>query len=220
MPLTHGKLQIAHTAYFSVHAPEASGPWPVLIILHGFGQVAAEFINVFSSLPRRDILVAAPQAPHQYYKNLVERRVGFSWLTRFERDQSIQDFVGYMEKFYDLLLRAHRLDRERIFVLGFSQGVSMAYRLWAHSQIPLAGLIACGGDLPPDVCERLQTMKPLRILLVHGIHDQVVPLAKAREARAQLSKHGMPVDWFEFEGEHLVPPEANIRIAQFIAKAV
>src|SRR5262245_50077276 len=220
MPLSHDKLQIAHTVYFSVHAPEASGPWPVLIILHGFGQVAAEFINVFSSLPERGILVAAPQAPHQFYKNFAERRVGFSWLTRYERDQSIQDLVAYLEKFYDLLLQAHRLDRKRVFVLGFSQGVSMAYRLWAHSRIPLAGLIACGGDLPPDVYERLQTMKPLQVLLVSGHQDPVVPPAKAQEAHAQLSLHGIPVELFEFDGGHLIPPEAIVRIAQFIEKTI
>ena len=220
MPLSHGKLQIAHTVYFSVHAPAANAPWPVLILLHGFGQVAAEFLSVFSPLPERGILVAAPQAPHQYYKNLAERRVGFSWLTRYERDQSIRDFVGYLEKFYDLLLHDYRIDRQRIFVLGFSQGVSMAYRLWAHSRIPLAGLIACGGDLPPDVAERLRVLPPLPVLLVHGRRDQVVPLSKAREAHSQLSAHGLPADLFEFEGEHLIPPEAMPRILQLMAKKV
>ena len=219
MPLMHGKIQIAHTAYFTSHTPDAQEPWPVLMVLHGFGQVAAEFITVFSQLPRRGILVAAPQAPHQYYKNLIERKVGFSWLTRYQRDQSVQDFAGYMEKFYDLLLHTHRLNRQRIFVLGFSQGVSMAYRLWAHSKIPLAGLIACGGDLPPDVGDRLHTLKPLQVLLVHGKHDQVVPLAKAREAQGQLALQRVPVDLFEFEGEHLIPPEAILQIAEFIEKA-
>ncbi len=218
MPLSHGKLQIAHTVYFSVHAPEAGGPWPMLIILHGFGQAAAEFINVFSALPEHGILVAAPQAPHQYYKNFIERRVGFSWLTRYERDQSIQDFVGYMEKFHDLLTRTYAIDRHRIFVLGFSQGVSMAYRLWAHGQIPLAGLIACGSDLPPDVAERLPAMPPLPVLLVHGRRDQVVPLSKAHEALARLLAQGIPADLFEFEGEHLIPPEAMRRIAQMMEK--
>lgn len=219
MPLTHGKMQIAHTVYFSVHTPETSGPWPALIVLHGFGQVASEFIRVFSLLPERGIFVAAPQAPHQYYKNLAERRVGFSWLTRYERDQSILDFAGYMEKFHDVLTRAHRLERQRIFVLGFSQGVSMAYRMWAHCRIPLAGLIACGGDLPPDVGERLHAVNPLQILLVHGKNDQIVPPAKAREAQTQLVAHNMPAGLFEFEGDHLIPPEAVQRIAQMIEKA-
>ncbi len=216
MSLMHGKMQIAHTVYFSVQVPDHDGPWPALIVLHGFGQVAAEFTKIFSPLAERGILVAAPQAPHQYYKNLADRQVGFSWLTRYERDQSIHDFVNYMEKFYDLLAHAHRLDPQRIFILGFSQGVSMAYRLWAHGQVPLAGLIACGGDLPPDAGERLQNLKPLQVLLVHGKRDPVVPLSKAQEAYAQLSSYNIPVDLFEFAGEHLIPSEAIARIAQMM----
>jgi phospholipase/carboxylesterase len=147
---------------------------------------------------------------------LTDRTVGFSWLTRYERDQSIQDFARYMENFYALLQSEYRIAARRVFVLGFSQGVSMAYRRWAHSNVPLAGLIACGGDLPPDVGERLHTLSPLRVLLVHGRHDQIVPLRKAHEAQSQLSNAGVPVELFEFEGQHLIPPEAMPHIAKLI----
>lgn len=218
MSIIHGKIQIPHTAYFSVHAPETSRPWPLLIALHGYGQTASEFIQIFSALPERGIFVAAPQAPHQYYKNLAAREVGFTWLTRYQRDQSIQDFAGYMDGFYDLISHAHAIDRHRVYVLGFSQGVSMAYRLWAHSHIPLAGLIACGGDLPPDVGGRLQQLKPLRVLLVHGNRDEVVPLSKAKEAQEQLAQHGISAELFEFDGGHLIPPDGLRRVAEVIAK--
>jgi predicted esterase len=217
MPLLTGKLHVDHTVYYAVSAPETSEPAPLLLVLHGFGQVAAEFIKIFEPLVARGILVAAPQAPHQFYKSLADRSVGFSWLTRYERDQSVQDFVAYMEKFFALLQREHRIDTRRVFVLGFSQGVSMAYRMWAHSRVPLAGMIACGGDLPPDIGERLRELPALRVLLVHGRHDQIVLLRKAHEAQAQLQNAGAPVELFEFEGQHLIPPEAMPRIAKLIA---
>lgn len=215
--MTTGRMHIAHSVYYAVSAPETNSPAPLLLVLHGFGQVAAEFIKIFEPLVERGVLVAAPQAPHQFYKKLADRTVGFSWLTRYERDQSIQDFARYMEDFYALVQREHRLDTRRVFVLGFSQGVSMAYRMWAHSNIPLAGLIACGGDLPPDVGEKLDALPALKVLLVHGRNDQIVPLRKAHEARAQLSAANMPVELFEFEDEHLIPPEAMPQIARLIA---
>ncbi|MEK7729645.1 MAG: dienelactone hydrolase family protein [candidate division KSB1 bacterium] len=216
MSFVTGKLSMAHSVYYAVAAPETEAPAPLLLVLHGFGQVAAEFIKIFEPLVQRGILVAAPQAPHQFYRSLADRTVGFSWLTRYERDQSIQDFAGYMEKFYDLVRRERRVDTQRVFVLGFSQGVSMAYRMWAHSRVPLAGGIACGGDLPPDIGERLSALSPLRVLLVHGRHDQIVPLRKAHEAQTQLENAGMPVELFEFEGQHLIPPEAMPRFAKLI----
>lgn len=216
MPLTTGKLHIDHSVYYALSAPETDAPAPLVLVFHGFGQVAADFIKIFEPLVQRGMLVAAPQAPHQFYKSLGDRTVGFSWLTRYERDQSIQDFAAYMEKFYALISKEHRIDARRVLVLGFSQGVSMAYRMWAHSNVPLAGLVACGGDLPPDVGARLNTLLPLRVLLVHGRHDQIVPLRKAHEAQSQLEHANIPVELFEFEGQHLIPPEAMPRIAKLV----
>ncbi len=218
MPIHTGKMHIEHTVYYAVHSPETNEPAPLLLVLHGFGQVAAEFIKIFEPLVQRGILIAAPQAPHQFYRSLADRTVGFSWLSRYERDQSIQDFAHYMENFYALLQSAYRIDTRRVFVLGFSQGVPMAYRMWAHSNVPLSGLIACGGDLPPDIGEKLRDLSPLPVLLVHGRRDQIVPLHKAHEAQSQLAAAGLPVELLEFEGEHLIPPEAMPRIAKLIAR--
>lgn len=217
MSIITGKMQISHTVYYAVLSPETKARVPLLIVLHGFGQVAAEFIKIFAPLAPSGILVAAPQAPHQYYKNLAERTVGFSWLTRYERDQSIQDFAAYMEKFYALLQKEHRIDAQRVFVLGFSQGVSMAYRMWAHSTVRVSGIIACGGDMPPDIAEKLHALPPVKTLLVHGRSDHIVPLHKAHEAFTLLSNVGLPVELFEFEGEHFIPSEAMPNIAKFLA---
>ena len=203
--LITGKIQISHTVYYSVQVPEQKGPHPLLIVLHGFGQVADQFIRVFEPLATKGILVAAPQAPHQLYTNLKERQVGFSWLTKYERDQSVSDFVAYMEQFYELLQEAFEVDSGGVFMLGFSQGVSMAYRTWAHSSLPVRGLIACGGDLPPDIAEQLDALPPIPILLVHGRQDEGVLPEKAEQAREQLRVHGLEPELFEFEGGHVVP---------------
>jgi phospholipase/carboxylesterase len=217
MPLINGKMQIAHTVYYAVHAPDQSGPHPVLIVLHGFGQRADEFIEIFEPLASRGILVAAPQAPHQFYPQFPSREVGFSWLTRYERDQSIADFIGYMRQFIDLLQRELNADLSRLYVLGFSQGVSMAYRFWVHGAAPVRGVIANSSDLPPDVIERLDSVSPAKVLLLHGRNDQIVPIAKSREAEAILRAHAIPVELIEFEGGHYVPSLAVERVAQIIA---
>jgi predicted esterase len=216
MPIHNGKMQIRHTVYYTVQAPEGNGPHPVLIVLHGFGQRADEFIRVFETLPSRGILVAAPQAPHHFYPQFPRREVGFSWLTRYERDQSIADFIGYMRRFVELLRTEHAADLTRLYVLGFSQGVSMACRFWVHSAVSVRGVIACSSDLPPDVAERLDTAPPAKILLVHGRDDRLVPLTKSREAEAILRAHAIPVELIEFDGGHYVPTLAVEKVGQMI----
>jgi predicted esterase len=217
MPIINGKMQIRHTVYYTVLAPEGGGPHPMLIALHGFGQRAEEFAKIFEKLPARGILVAAPQAPHHFYPKFPAREVGFSWLTRYERDQSVADFISYMQQFVELLQSEHAADLTRLYVLGFSQGVSMAYRFWAHRTAAVAGIIAVSSDLPPDVAERLGFAAPTKVLLVHGRDDQFVPIAKSREAEKILRAHSIPVELLEFDGGHYVPSAAMERIAEMIA---
>jgi predicted esterase len=205
MNLINGKLQISHSVYYSVQVPEVKGPHPLLIVLHGWGQVARHFIKVFEPLTEKGILVAAPQAAHQFYTQMEDHRVGFSWLTRYQRDQSVSDFVAYMEQFYKMLQEKFEVDSQRVFILGFSQGVSMAYRTWAHSSLPLQGLIACGGDLPPDIQEQLDSLRPIQVLLVHGRRDENVSPEEATQAREHLAAAGLRPELFEFEGGHVVP---------------
>jgi len=216
MPIINSKMQIRHTVYFTVQTPEGNGPHPTLIVLHGFGQRAEEFSKVFEKLPSQGILVAAPQGAHQFYPKFPAREVGFSWLTRYERDQSVADFIGYMQQFVELLKNEHAADLTRLYVLGFSQGVSMAYRFWAHQAAPVRGIIAVSSDLPPDVVERLSFMRPTNVLLVHGREDQMVSINKAREAETILRAHSIPVELLEFDGGHYVPSLAVERVAQMM----
>ncbi len=219
MDLIDGKMQISHTVYYSVQEPEQEGPHPLLIVLHGFGQVAGQFIKVFEPLAKKGILVAAPQGAHQFYTRQKKGQVGFSWLTRYERDQSVSDFVAYMEQFYRLLQETCEVESQRVFLLGFSQGVSMAYRTWAHGSLPVRGVIACGGDLPPDIVEQLEGLPPIEILLVHGRQDEEVPPEKAQEALKHFRTHGLKPELFDFEGGHVVPSRALPRIEEMILGA-
>ncbi len=81
----------------------------------------------------------------------------------------------------------------------------MAYRTWAHSSLPVRGVVACGGDLPPDIVEQLEGLPPIQILLVHGRQDGNVPPEKAQEALKHLRARGLKPELFDFEGGHVVP---------------
>ena len=102
------------------------------------------------------MIVVAPQAPSQFYFRYEPKRlVGFSWLTMFEKENSINDFIGNMRLVLDRVPEQHPYNRDRVFVLGFSQGVSMAYRFAVRGGVHPAGVIACCADLPPDVAQVL-----------------------------------------------------------------
>lgn len=212
------QLAIESTAYYCVQAPnDAHTARPkTLIALHGFGQKCKGFIRNFAPLRDRNILVVAPQGPHQFYMQLEPKKVGFNWLTIYEKENSIRDFAGYMNRLLDTLASENEHMRDSIYLLGFSQGVSMAYRFAVSGTVPVRGLVARCADLPVDVSERLGGITRFPVLLAHAEDDPVIPVSKAAEAEAVLHAHNFPVDRLRYTGGHLIPEDVVTRIGDWI----
>lgn len=190
----------------------------LLVALHGYGQNCDRFIRLFEPLRHRNILVIAPQAPHQFYVKLIPKMVGFSWLTQYNRDRSVEEFIAYMQRLLSRIGEMHSYNLERIFFLGFSQGVSMAYRFAVSGKHPIAGVLACGADLPPDVSKMLTTAPRFPVFLVHGIEDTIVPLEKAKHAQSILRANGFHSDQFFFPGGHEIPADVVKKIGDWIER--
>ncbi|MFQ5629453.1 MAG: alpha/beta hydrolase [bacterium] len=188
----------------------------LLIALHGYGQNCDRFIRLFEPLHYKKILVVAPQAPHQFYVKLIPKVVGFTWLTKYNRDRSIEEFGAYMQKLLGKLSETYPYNRKRVYFLGFSQGVSMAYRFAISGKQQIAGIIACGADLPLDVSEKLTSTSRFPVFLAHGLEDTIVPLEKAKHAQQTLRAAGFRVDHFFFPGGHEIPKDVVEKIGDWI----
>ncbi|MBX3178044.1 MAG: alpha/beta fold hydrolase [Candidatus Hydrogenedentes bacterium] len=212
-------VAVRSTAYYVTQAPDRGvGPNTTpLVVLHGWGQSAPSFMRRFRGLAGSDVLVVAMQGPHQIYLDRDTRKVGFSWLTAFDRRRGVADFVNTL----DTVMARVRADfgvNAPPYVLGFSQGVSMAYRYAILSDMEVAGVIACGGDLPPDVADAMPGARRFPVLLVHGRDDAIVPESKCDEAESALAGLSWPHERFSFSGDHEVPSEVVERIAEWIMR--
>ena len=90
---------------------------------------------------------------------------------------------------------------------GFSQGGAMALHSGLRHGARLAGVMALSCFLP--LADRLGAEASpangdVPIFLVHGTHDPVIPLTRAREAHEVLSGLGYPVEWHEYPMPHSV----------------
>ena len=216
-PISVHRFVIDFSVYYSVLPPAPEHDRGItLVVLHGFGQRCDRFIAQFRPLAEAGITVVAPQAPNAFYVKFETRTVGFTWLTRYERDQAIRDVVAYLDRLLDTLHARENMPLQPLYFLGFSQGVSMAYRYAVHGKHGVTGVIACGADLPPDVAERLPNARPFRVLLVHGRDDTVVPVSKCEAAEQVLRRHHVPLDRFIFSGGHHIPPEVLPKILDWM----
>jgi phospholipase/carboxylesterase len=215
------RLPIETTAYYTVNrAPEGfSKPPSLLLVLHGWGQDCRSFARVFRKLRNANVLVVAQQAPHLLYLDSSRKKVGFSWLTRYEKFQSINDLNAYFERLLAALQDKYVYDSKEIYLLGFSQGSSIAYRFAVSGRVPVAGVISCCADLPPDVAEVLPSTTPFPVLLGYAEEDAMVNPNLSRDAEAKLRNGGFACEVYPYPGSHRVSSEFVTRLGDWI-KAV
>jgi predicted esterase len=196
-------ISVCSRAYYAIQLPEqpVDKDTRLLCVLHGWGQRCPSFLRRFRGLREQNIVVVAPQGPHQFYVDMERRKVGFSWLTAYDRNHAVLDVASLIHHVVESVQSAHGLERAPV-VLGFSQGVSIAYRYHLLAGYPVRGIVACGGDLPRDVRPRLSDAAPFPVLVVHGDDDTIVPRAKAEEAVDHLKHGGLPPDVHYFPGGH------------------
>jgi phospholipase/carboxylesterase len=210
-------LPIEIAVEYAVTRPDqADTPPALLLILHGWGQTCRTIMRRFAPLRDSNLLLVAPQAPHPFYVSMDPKKVGFTWLTQYERDRAVEEVRQYIRRLMDRLASEELFDPHRVFIAGYSQGVSMAYRLAVSDGIRVAGLIACNGDLPPDVVDALPIGRRFPVLLVHGNADPLVPITKCDEAMQVLCEHGFEVDRRLHPGGHELPPRAVRQVGEWI----
>jgi phospholipase/carboxylesterase len=96
---------------------------------------------------------------------------------------------------------------------GFSQGGAMALQTGLRHPARLAGLLALSSYLP--LADRLAAeahpaSRDVPIFMAHGIGDDLIPVARARQSRDLLVALGYRVEWREYPMPHAVCP-AEIR---------
>jgi predicted esterase len=189
---THGRYLVAPPA-------DAASPARALVGFHGYGQSAADMLDELRRLPGSERwLLASVQALHRFY-NLKRDRIVASWMTREDREQAIADNVDYVAGVLAELERARRLTT--LVYVGFSQGVAMAYRAAARSGHAAHGLIALGGDVPPDVRDDPAAVLP-PVLIGRGETDTAYRDETFEADRALLESRGVLHAALRFAGGH------------------
>jgi predicted esterase len=203
------RLSTRRTARCAVLGPddpaEARALW---IVLHGYGQLATEFVSGFGAVSDGTRLIVAPEALSRFYdararaEAHAEASVGASWMTREERLHEIDDYVGWLQQSYESF--RERIGREvPLTVLGFSQGAAAASRWVAQGTVRPRRLVCWGASIAPEL--DLGTASALRRMtcsLVVGTTDRFVTAERVAAERARLDSAGFPYEFVAFPGGH------------------
>ena len=196
-------LRVPRTARIAtLGSPAAAPEW--WIVLHGYGQLAADFIEPFGSVATPERCIVAPEALSRFYVDGMDSHedVGASWMTREAREHEIEDYLRYLDSVVDHL----RPDgaSPTIRVLGFSQGTATASRWALLGDTTVDRLVLWGGapahDL--DLNAHASALRQLDLTIVLGTEDPYVTDEHRSAVRAQLGHNDIPVSVHTYEGGH------------------
>ena len=197
---------IEHTIAATTHGrylvvpPAHSDPAPLLVGFHGYAEGAEAQLERMRAVPgaERWRLVAI-QGLHRFYQRRASEVVA-SWMTRQDRELAIADNTAYVNAVVDAVV-AQWPDPPAIVYAGFSQGVAMTFRAAVAAARPVAGAVAVGGDVPPELDAAALSRIPA-VLICRGMRDDWYTTEKFDGDIGRLRAAGAAVTPIAFDGGH------------------
>lgn len=211
-----------------VHAlfePSGEGPHPTILALHGWGANALDLLGLAPYVCDGRFLVICPQGPLEV--PIGPGAMGYGWIPlRLGGPTDLKALVSAKEglqRFLDQAVSRYPINREKIVVLGFSQGGAMAYSLALSEPDRFRALVSMSSWLSQDLVDTL-SVKPNdqfpSTLVQHGTRDDLVAVDRARESVEILRKLQAPVTYREYDMGHQIGPESLTDLSVWLEEKV
>ena len=209
-------------------------PKKLMIMLHGYGDNAANFIHLAEPLDQDEwgMHYVALNAPSIMPGN----PMGYQWFDLYLNGVYISD-VGPKEfeffrnlinenvkKIYNtisLLINDLNIEMSDCFVMGFSQGGMMAFELGQILQNQLAGLAIISSKIISKENKPNNAFLKTPIFISHGGQDAVLPISNYNESLEVLKKYNYNYENYLIEkDEHTMSQETITFLQNFIKKNI
>lgn len=186
---------------------EGDEPHPLLIVLHGRGSNAANSMQWARQLGR-DWLVVTAQAPypmgedrHQWYPLEIRGKERFyEYSAALESKQQVTQLLNS-------LCSEHPIQKDKIVVIGFSQGGFMTSILALENPELFAGIGILSGGIPKEAKEGRSLdpkWKDLNLFISHGRQDAVLDYNAAQSDATFLAELDIKVTARWYDSGHTI----------------
>lgn len=223
-------LQVETPVHGRVLLRPASGPMPegLLVGFHGYAENAAIQLERLAGIEgTAGWTLASVQGLNRFYRGRSTETVA-SWMTREDRELAIAANLVYVNRAIQDVRRfcatggGDPAEGDRslkgtvpLFFCGFSQGAAMAFRAAVRGSNVVDGVIAVGGDVPPELLAEPDARFP-PVLLVRGARDEWYTQPRLDADVSALTTRGVEVSALVAHAGHEWTQEVSAAAAQFL----
>lgn len=164
-------------------------PAPLVVAFHGMlidsKDVMPKYTKLGDTAAAHQFLLAFPEA------------VGRSWgLT----PDKVTDDLAFFDALVADVGGRYKVDADRIFVLGMSNGGYFAHLVGKERSKTVAAVASHSGPLGLQTLGGVKAARKFPVLIVHGDKDRLLAVEFARENRDKYTKEGHEVKYVEVAG--------------------
>ncbi len=191
-------------------------PTKAVIGLHGWTGDEHSLRPVAIGVNLRNAKWYFPRAPYP-----VDQGTGYSWFRG--SDEEGWEYKATFDLLDSLLdkIRAEGFPPEAIYMVGFSQGASLAMEYALRLPYTLGGIVPIAGFVKfPERLKRSATQpgRSTPVLIMHGERDTIVKPEAANNTLRFLQELGNPVRMETYPANHKIPVRAMSLIRDFVSR--
>jgi phospholipase/carboxylesterase len=199
-----------------IQRPVGKGPFPIVLMLHGWTGDENSMWIFSPRLLKNAILIA----PRGLYKT---KASGYSWHAEITMPwPSFHDFIPSAEALMNTIstINFPGGNFSELHIVGFSQGAALGYTIAIMNPMKVTTLVGLSGFLPDGVSNllRAEYLKGLPVFIAHGIEDDIVPIERARMSVGILEDAGADVVYCEDQVGHKLSAKCFRGLEAFFQK--
>ena len=184
---------------------------PLLLLLHGFGSNESDLHSFANYLPENHYIVSI-RAPFKLPNG------GFAWynisfdedMNKFNDHDQAKDSINMIINFIEELSNKYLIDKDKISLLGFSQGTILSYALCLNYPEKFKNIIGFSGYIDEamiNIESENTDYSKLNLYISHGKDDRVIPVDWARKSTEVLKRNKIKYSFNEFNSGHTISSE-------------
>jgi len=156
--------------------------YPLVLCLHGAGFTGEAYLDRWENRLGEQYILACP--------TLMEG----TWWTRMAEDLVLATLRSVQ--------RRYRIDPDRVFLTGMSNGGIGAYLIGVQHPLLFAGLAPMASGLDNALFPLLPNLRHTPVYVIHGKRDQIMPVEISRSMTTELGRLGVPFVYREHDRVH------------------
>ena len=226
MPETQSDLSVTAEIklYYDLYIPEGiSKSAPLLVAVHGYGAHKRYMMREAKLVAGEEFVIASLEAPHPHYRPTKDGgyAIGYGWLSSERAEENVRLHHKFVFDVIDKLAGDGLIDREQVFMYGFSQACALNFRFAFTYPDILKGFVGVCGGIPGDL-ETTAMYKPFaaETLYLYGDDDEFYTQEQFAAFNDKLATTLPNYRSKHYAAKHEITDEMRVDIKQFLVKMI